>query len=168
VPTTKPGRRHVPPAPELSKIKHPDPIQRLQLIAEAQEKWDRQLVDYFAGLPALHAVTHMGGGDSVSGSIPPSVITPGQAADVGHPAEGFAPIDHVHDGTLLDALTDLADLAGTSTEALGGLDVTYVFNPYSGRLLEEILLELLKLSEKQQLAIDDFGRRLTALEAVLA
>jgi hypothetical protein len=61
-------------------------------------------------LPGRHALTHMGGSDSVSGSSTPLPVVAGVDGAVGTPQLGFAPIDHQHELALGPIVPDLPDI----------------------------------------------------------
>ena len=95
-----------------------------------------------SGLPMPHSSTHKGGQDSVVSRTLPSAITLGQhTSDIGNPAKGFSPGDHVHDDRSLAGIAGLLDVTTTA----GG---TLVVDASLRRILFDILVELKKLEKR--------------------
>lgn len=115
-------------------------------LAEAQDRINEMFFRALDNsLPARHAASHKGGGDSVAGTGDPLPVTLTGEADRGDPEVGYSPHNHVHtlEGTAGDTLDSLD---GIDTETINGLEVAYVFNPRAHELLEDILLEVMKLN----------------------
>ncbi len=98
-PANVPGRRHMPPATAFSKIM-PGPVGHIL------DDFLRHVRDFYAGLPAPHARTHLmltnaqlgDSPDGLGATATPSPLSFGAVGVVGNPDKGLAAGDHVHDG----------------------------------------------------------------------
>ena len=125
------------------------PPPRISLMSWEQARWILEkflsaLQDRYEALPQKHASTHMGGDDSVSGSLLPSPIVPGEEGEVGDATDGFAPIQHVHDTTALGSLAGV----DVDIEEHNGQNLALVHAPQLFSLLQEILFKLEQLEAR--------------------
>jgi len=103
-------------------------------MALTQHELNKRLWDRYNSAPRAHAVTHMGGDDSVETQDLPSAITLGAEGDIGDSTRGYATGGHVH---ATDALDFLLGLEGICVDNLGQAEVT---DKGLVQLLEELLL----------------------------
>ena len=111
-------------------------LSRIQHLINARQ-WD-----LYASLPAPHALTHMGGDDSVEGTSLPSEIIVTQDSAIGDPTLGYAPIDHVHGTEDLAFLNELEEALLTARNEISTYDSAL------RRALERLLLLTIDLKKE--------------------
>lgn len=125
------GRRHPPSLPP--RVQGDGPA----LAKDLRTLW-RYVQEEYAGDPARHGDTHMGGSDNLVTTTLPTTVARDNVAAIGSAAQGYATGGHVHE---LD-LGELEELTGITFEDVDGLSLAGIHDPVASRLLSEILLEI--------------------------